>query len=73
MVIVGTFLPQIEIWDLNKEDCEPVFTLGGIDDPNTGKKGKSKMINQFNKNASAKLVSEDSHQDAVMSLSLNPF
>jgi hypothetical protein len=45
MVIVGTFLPQIEIWDLNKEDCEPVFTLGGLDDPNPTKKGKSKLIN----------------------------
>jgi hypothetical protein len=30
MVIVGTFLPEIEIWDLNKEDCEPLYTLGGI-------------------------------------------
>jgi hypothetical protein len=49
MVIVGTFLPQIEVWDLNREDCEPIFTLGGVDDPSTGKKKKSKMINQFNK------------------------
>ena len=30
MIVVGTFLPEIEIWDLNKEDCEPVFTLGGL-------------------------------------------
>jgi hypothetical protein len=32
MIIVGTFLPEIEIWDLNKEDCEPLFTLGGLGD-----------------------------------------
>lgn len=30
MVIVGSFLPEIEIWDLNKEDCEPVHVLGGV-------------------------------------------
>ena len=27
-VIVGTFLPFIEIWDLDREDCEPVCILG---------------------------------------------
>jgi periodic tryptophan protein 1 len=31
-VIVGSFLPQIEIWDLNREDCEPIYTLGGADE-----------------------------------------
>jgi len=29
LVIVGTFLPHIEIWNLDSEDCEPVYTLGG--------------------------------------------
>lgn len=29
-VVVGTFLPEIEIWDLNREDCEPIYTLGGM-------------------------------------------
>lgn len=29
-IIVGTFLPQIEIWDLDKEDCEPVSLLGEL-------------------------------------------
>lgn len=28
MIIVGTFLPAIEIWDLNKEECEPDIVLG---------------------------------------------
>jgi periodic tryptophan protein 1 len=30
MVLVGSFLPEIELWDLNKEDCEPVHVLGGM-------------------------------------------
>ena len=27
-VIVGTFLPEIEIWNLDSEDCEPTAVLG---------------------------------------------
>ena len=52
-MVVGTFLPEIEIWDLNKEDCEPVFTLGGLPDTqgkSKKKKGKS-VMNKFNKSA----------------------
>lgn len=70
MVIVGTFLPQIEVWDLNREDTEPVFTLGGIDE-SEGKKKKKKMVNQFSKDKSKEILS-DTHTDAVMTLSLNP-
>jgi hypothetical protein len=51
-MIVGTFLPQIEVWDLNREDLEPVFTLGGIEETQGKKKKKSKAINAFNKNQS---------------------
>jgi hypothetical protein len=49
---VGTFLPAIEIWDLNKEDCEPVCVLGEyeINSTKKNKKNKKKMINQFKKN-----------------------
>lgn len=46
LVVVGTFLPQIEVWDLNKEDCEPLFTLGGLE-PETKKKTLS--VKKFNK------------------------
>lgn len=50
LIIVGTFLPEIEVWDLDKEDCEPLFTLGGLKDGETqGKKKKSKMVTKFNK------------------------
>ena len=31
-VVVGSFLPQIEIWDLNREDCEPLYALGGAEE-----------------------------------------
>lgn len=74
MVIVGTFQPEIEIWDLNKEDCEPLYTLGGLssDDTGAGKKKKKKAIKSISK-PSQPSQSETSHTDAVMTLSLNPF
>jgi len=52
-VVVGTFLPEIEVWDLDKEDCEPVFTLGGLPESETNSKKKKKkgVINKFNKSA----------------------
>ena len=44
-VVVGTFLPEIEIWDLDREDCEPIYTLGGLEEnKKTGKKGKKKTL-----------------------------
>lgn len=42
-VVVGTFLPQIEIWDLNKEDCEPLYTLGGQVEDKPKKKQKKTL------------------------------
>jgi hypothetical protein len=48
MIIVGTFLPEIEIWDLNKEDCEPIYSLGGSQ-PEGGKKKKKKAIRALGK------------------------
>ena len=44
LVVVGTFLPEIEIWDLNKEDCEPLYTLGSIEAETQGKKKKKKSL-----------------------------
>ena len=35
LVVVGTFLPQIEIWNLDSEDCEPVALLGDLVDSRT--------------------------------------
>ena len=65
LVVVGTFLPQIEIWNLDSENCEPIATLGHLPPDKKKFGGKSKK---------AKLNPEDdqTHTDAVMSLSLNP-
>lgn len=51
LMIVGTFLPEIEVWDLNKEDCEPLFVLGGLPEGAGGKSKKKKksIMNKFNK------------------------
>jgi hypothetical protein len=73
---VGTFLPEIEIWDLNKEDCEPVYTLGGLSkDQVAGKKKKKKTLSGLAKPDALAIgsASDTTHTDAVMSLSLNPF
>jgi len=53
LMIVGTFLPEIEVWDLNKEDCEPLFVLGGLPEGAGGKSKKKKksIMNKFNKQA----------------------
>ena len=31
LIAVGTFLPEIEIWNLDSESCDPVAVLGSID------------------------------------------
>lgn len=58
---VGTFLPGIEVWNLNVLDVlEPVCTLGGHEDErvNVGSSRKSK----------ARKLKEGSHEDAVLCL-----
>ena len=75
MIIVGTFLPEIEIWDINKEDCEPVAVLGHLPGEDLKQK-KKKVIKSFNNEKTLSAPpqhDESSHTDAVMSLSLNPF
>lgn len=32
LMIVGTFSPEIEVWNLDSENCEPVFVLGSFDE-----------------------------------------
>lgn len=69
-MIVGTFQPEIEIWNLDSENCDPVAVLGSVDDSEKQKK----LIKKFgSKNASARKISETTHTDAVMSISLNRF
>lgn len=64
-MIVGTFLPEIEIWNLDSENCEPTAILGNLKKSEEAK--KSKVVTKYN--------SEDdigTHTEAVMCLSLNP-
>ena len=64
--IVATFLPEIDVWDLDLENAvEPELTLGGEVDQSSSKPKKFK-----NK---AKKFKKGSHTDSVMSVSLNPF
>jgi periodic tryptophan protein 1 len=61
-IVVGTFLPEIEIWNLDSENVQPVATLGSLE-----KSEKYKgQINKYN--------DEDigTHTEAVMCISLNP-
>ena len=62
-VIVGTFLPEIEIWNLDSENCEPLAALGSA--------GQDEEMKQ-NSQGKQEFVDTGSHTDAIMSLSLNP-
>lgn len=68
MMIVGTFIPEIEIWNLDSENCDPVAVLGSANDPEN-----SKLVNKYKKHEKKSGISETTHTDAIMSLSLNPF
>uniref|UniRef100_A0A7S3GI35 Periodic tryptophan protein 1 n=1 Tax=Palpitomonas bilix TaxID=652834 RepID=A0A7S3GI35_9EUKA len=65
---IGTFKPEIELWDLDVVGAmDPVLTLGGeVEAKKSGKKGKKGKKKQlFN-------WKEGSHKNAVLSLSWNP-
>jgi hypothetical protein len=68
-MIVGTFVPEIEIWNLDSEDCAPIAVLGSYDE---SEKTKQKSVKKF-KNKDGPAFSETTHTDAIMCLSLNPF
>ena len=64
--IVGTFLPEIQIWNLDIMDAvEPAAVLGG--EPG----GSSSNVSSLSKKKS-KSKGSDSHTDAVMALALHP-
>ena len=68
-VIVGSFLPEIEIWNLDMLDVlEPELTLGESSQEDKYFKDLKKK-----KNKNKLKTSENSHTDAVLSLNLNPF
>jgi len=61
-IIVGTFLPEIEIWNLDSENCEPAAILGSLEKSEDIK--NKKIVRNFGE--------EETHTEAVMCLSLNP-
>ena len=61
--IVGSFLPEIEIWNLDELNAmQPAFTLGGASQQKKNVKRIKKKTNEF---------LPGSHTDAVICLSLN--
>ena len=71
MIAVGTFLPEIELWNLDSEDCAPVAVLGSVE---ASEKARKNMVTKFKKRKPAASAHSDStHTDAIMALSLNPF
>jgi periodic tryptophan protein 1 len=63
-IVVGTFLPEIEIWNLDSENVEPVAILGSLEKSEDVKSGG---IKQFKKGEDV-----GTHTEAVMCLSVNP-
>ena len=71
MIAVGTFLPEIEIWNLDSEACDPVAVLGSIE---MSEAAKNQTVSKYKKHKQPSIAfSEETHTDAIMSLSLNPF
>ena len=62
-IIVGTFLPEIEIWNLDSENVEPAAILGSLQKSEDLKSGG--VIKTYNEDIGT-------HTEAVMCLSLNP-
>lgn len=63
---VGTFLPQIEIWNLDVMDAlEPVAVLGGLDDQSTSQSTKKSKKSQ-------PALKADSHTEAILCLAWHP-
>jgi periodic tryptophan protein 1 len=60
-IIVGTFLPEIEIWNLDSEAVEPAALLGSLEKSEQFKAGQYKGGDDIG-----------THTEAVMCLSLNP-
>jgi len=71
MIAVGTFLPEIEIWNLDSSSTDPVAILGSVD---LSEKAKANtVVSKYKKNKAPPVAFSDvTHTDAVMSLSLNP-
>eukprot|EP01017_Pseudomicrothorax_dubius_P050014 TRINITY_DN9394_c0_g1_i9.p1 TRINITY_DN9394_c0_g1~~TRINITY_DN9394_c0_g1_i9.p1 ORF type:complete len:220 (+),score=81.08 TRINITY_DN9394_c0_g1_i9:67-660(+) len=69
-VLVGSFLPEIEIWDIDVVDAiEPFHCLGGEAESGFQESKKKKVKNFKGK----KNFKPGSHTDAVLSINLNTF
>lgn len=64
-IIVGTFLPEIEIWNLDSENCEPAAILGSLEKSEDMKANKKVLKSNSQEDIGT-------HTEAVMCLSLNP-
>jgi len=73
LMAVGTFIPEIEIWNLDSESCDPVAVLGSLDLSEQAKESHVSVTKKYKKKAPGVAYSEHTHTDAVMSLSINPF
>lgn len=74
IIAVGTFLPEIEVWNLDSESCDPIAVLGSIDLSEQAKQSQAALQKKYKKKReTAAAFSEHTHTDAVMSLSINPF
>lgn len=78
LVAVGTFLPQIEVWNLDVLDVvQPEFILGEVSDIQYDEMGNALPdIKNFKKQQKKKQDQGEvlqGHEDAVLCLSVNPF
>ena len=76
-MIVGTFLPEIEIWNLDSESCEPTAVLGSLQKSEQANAKKKKLVTKFNKGGKKQAVPDSTedlgtHTEAVMCMHLNP-
>lgn len=78
LVAVGMFTPGIDVWDIDRmNDLEPVVSLGGYERKEnlTGAMAAAAAATSHNRSKKKKKpklrLKQDSHKDAVMSLSWN--
>jgi len=67
---VGTFLPEIEIWNLDAESVEPTAVLGSLE-KSEGSKGND-LVTNYKKTSAGAGEDIGTHTEAIMCLSLNP-
>lgn len=46
---VGTFLPEIEIWNLDSEGCDPLTILGSVEMSEKAKESNANTAKKYKK------------------------